>query len=456
MRTLGYFCLSPATPPLDEQEAAYERFCRAGSHHSYETFIDDLTAAEGRPEFRRLLSYIGDSGLAFLVLACGPECLGEDLKAIVGRVLEVDDLGSEVRSVDSTDADIIKAAVRKIEGEGKSSPRAERIREALRSKAVRGEGLGKPPYGYRIGDDGRLAPSKGEEESVRDIYRWYVSEGLGIRAITGRLNERGSRGRSGAPWNMVTIRDILRNRAYIGTYIRFGITVARNHPALVDLETFHMVQERMAQRRPKRGARRTEEPFLLAGLANCGNCGEVMIGVTRHRSWKRRDGSQESAAYRYYQCQSRANRSTCSYNTRRSADLENVVLGEVVRLVQETDAGFGILIRQDAAANKSLREAEHRFQEQVSQYARGAGGIGRVRRALGELGTEGGALPSSGEDAIHGQRLDRKALLTALGPGWEATGFEERRQLVRSLVARIDLPEEGEPVVSLRLPDDET
>jgi site-specific DNA recombinase len=454
MRTLGYFFVSSVSPSLDEQQAAYDRFCRAGSHHSYETFTDDVTADDDRAGFHSLLSYITDSGAAFLVVSPGPECFGNDLQSLVKRVLSIDDLGSEVRSVDNEQPDIIKAAAKRMKGGDKSSPRAQRIREALRAKAVRGEGLGKPPYGYRIGDDGRLAPSPEEEGAVRDIYRWYVSEGLGIRAITGRLNERGSSGRSGAPWNMVTIRDILRNRAYIGTYIRFGITVARNHPALVDLETFHLVQERMAQRKPKRGARRAEEPFLLAGLAHCGNCGEVMIGVTRHRSWKRRDGTQESAAYRYYQCQSRANRSTCSYNTRRSADLEQAVRSEAVKLVEDADASFSIFIRPEVLANKTQREAEHRFQEQVSQYARGIGGIGGVRLALEELGSPGGA-PSPGEDALQVQRMDRRALLTALGPGWEAIESDERRQLVRTLVARIDLPEEGGPVVSLRSPEPE-
>jgi len=123
-------------------------------------------------------------------------------------------------------------------------------------------------------------------------------------------------------------------------------------------------------------------------------------------------------------------------------------------LVDETDAAFGLFFRPDVTANKSQREAEHRFQEQVGQYARGIGGIGRVRRALEGLGDPGG-VPTPGEDAPQGQRMDRAALLAALGAGWEAIEFEERQRLVRTLIARIDLPEDGGPVVSLRSPEPE-
>ena len=99
MRTLGYFCDSPTAPPLDGQQGAYEQYCRAGAHRSYETFTDDLATPGERAEFQRLLSYIKESGNAFLVLVSGPECVGEDLYSVVERVLAVDALGSELRSL---------------------------------------------------------------------------------------------------------------------------------------------------------------------------------------------------------------------------------------------------------------------------------------------------------------------------------------------------------------------
>ncbi len=46
---------------------------------------------------------------------------------------------------------------------------------------------------------------------------------MGIRLIARRLNEEGLKTRRGGNWSMVSIRDILRNRVYLGTYSRFGV-----------------------------------------------------------------------------------------------------------------------------------------------------------------------------------------------------------------------------------------
>ena len=58
---------------------------------------------------------------------------------------------------------------------------------------------------------------------MRYIFRLYLKDGLGIRRIARRLNEEGLRTRRDGLWSMVTVRDILRNRAYVGTYSRFGV-----------------------------------------------------------------------------------------------------------------------------------------------------------------------------------------------------------------------------------------
>ena len=59
--------------------------------------------------------------------------------------------------------------------------RRDRIREGMRAKAARGLGLGKPPYGYRIGHDGTAHPvitdigmPNGLDWSPDDQYFYYV------------------------------------------------------------------------------------------------------------------------------------------------------------------------------------------------------------------------------------------------------------------------------------------
>src|SRR6185312_12958152 len=143
--------------------------------------------------------------------------------------------------------------------------------------------------------------------------------------IARRLNEEGYRTRRDGNWSMITIRDILLNRAYLGTYTRFGVRVPGSHEALISAEEYRRVQDKMASRRTSGGERHLRQ-FLLSGMALCGYCGNRMIGVSRKQTWQRRkDGTQGEAEYRYYQCLSRTNQSMCDYHTRRAADLEEEV-----------------------------------------------------------------------------------------------------------------------------------
>ena len=167
------------------------------------------------------------------------------------------------------------------------TPVSEKVRSAMRRKAVRGEVLGRPPYGYHVGPRRRLELVPEEAVVVRYIFRLYLQEGMGIRKIAGQLNEENILTRRGGHWSMVSVRDLLRNRVYLGTYARFGVKVPGSHPALVTADDFRRVQERLQSR--NRGERtRTVVPFLLSGLAYCARCGNSMIGVSRRQSWQTR------------------------------------------------------------------------------------------------------------------------------------------------------------------------
>ena len=108
---------------------------------------------------------------------------------------------------------------------------AERVKEAMKARAMKGEGLGRPPFGYRIGAGRRFEVVPEEAATVELIYGLYLEQNLGLRLITRYLNERGIKTRRGGMWNIIGIRDILRNHTYIGTYSRFGVRVPGSyHP----------------------------------------------------------------------------------------------------------------------------------------------------------------------------------------------------------------------------------
>jgi site-specific DNA recombinase len=322
---------------------------------------------------------------------------------------------------------------------------------------MQGEALGRPPYGYRVGVRRRLVIVGDEGSVVRYIFRLYIKDGLGIRRIARRLNEEGLRTRKGGLWSMVTVRDILRNRAYVGTYSRFGVRVPASHAPLIREDDFQRVQERLDQRRPATEARRIS-PFLLSGVTYCGYCGNKMIGVTRKQRWHRRsDGALRTAQYRYYQCESRTNRSLCDYHTRRAEELEDEVRRTLRPRANTRTAANGAQAVGDAEADiRRLRDRARRLDKRLEECLDSAvsGRLNPDKLKTMALGIAGEQLQLE-ERLLESHRLaqvraseserrrEREQVLRRLRDEWDTLAFGERKDLIRGILDRIVVKDDG-------------
>ena len=76
------------------------------------------------------------------------------------------------------------------------------------------------PYGYRIGDDGRLEVVEEQAEVVRRIFDMYINEGMGSHSIAVRLTDEGIPTQTGKLlWLQSRVHHILGNTTYTGTWI---------------------------------------------------------------------------------------------------------------------------------------------------------------------------------------------------------------------------------------------
>jgi len=323
--------------------------------------------------------------------------------------------------------------------------------------------LGRPPYGYKVGPRRRLELVPEEAVVVRYIFRMYLQEGLGIRLIARRLNEEGMRTRRGGNWSMVSIRDVLRNRVYLGTYSRFGVRVPGSHPALVSPDDFRAVQDRLNDRRNNYGKRHPSQ-FLLAGLVQCGHCGNKMIGVSRRQSWRKRSGDQREGSYRYYQCESRTNQSVCDYHTQRAADLEEQVHEQLSNLngtdtVLHVGRDSAIVAEWEEQCNQlqtRLRQQDRRLEDHLQAATKGrisqdqlhklATAVARDRLALEEELEETEERIRRQANAAARRRQREHALATLLD-GWPSLSFDDKRSLLRELVDRVIVRDEGSQVI---------
>jgi site-specific DNA recombinase len=459
MNAVGYFVEGARRGgikrSIGEQNRAFLEFA---SHHGYEvagTFLDTGTDS-GESGFRQMLQFLQRPDRGFVVVVVDSAgALGADLGQSAMRMLEIEATGVQLVSAQSS-KEVARELVNSWAERGEGTPVSERVRSAMRRKAVKGEVLGRPPYGYQVGPRRRLELVPEEAVVVRYIFRLYLQEGMGIRRIAGQLNSENVATRRGGRWSMVTVRDILRNRAYLGTYTRFGVKVPGSHSPLVSNEDFHAVQERLQSHYPAE-RKRTVQPFLLSGLVHCARCGNRLIGVSRRQKWATKSGEVHTGSYRYYQCESRTNQNACDYNTQRA---------------QEMETGIRQLLMEDSPAVTRIRRAgnvDGYMLDTMAQVDRVEGRIRKNRRQVEELVADAahghisiermkalGADVAREHQSLHDELAAARARVVAqqseserrrhleetrerLATEWESMTFEELQASLREVIDRIEV-----------------
>ncbi len=466
MKAIGYFREPDAGTKgesLAAQNKAFLEFCDKHGYDVAVTFVETADHNGARAGFRQLVAYLRKPEKGFvLVVSRSLDALGADGKEALRRYFQIEGLGAQIAFLSGPEDPVAQIA-KSFSDQSSSMQLSERVRAAMRRKAVRGEVLGRPPYGYHVGPRRRLELVAEEAVVVRYIFRLYQHEGMGIRLIARRLNEEGNRTRRGGNWSMVSIRDILRNRVYLGTYSRFGVRVPGSHPTLVTPDDFHAVQERLAARRTNYSERKPSL-FLLAGLVQCGHCGNRMIGVSRRQSWRRRSGSEGQAAYRYYQCESRTNQSVCDYHTQRADELEEYVRAS---LEQIEEPGIAPVAGNDAAVTAEWTAEKERLEGRLRQLDRkleghvAAAAKGRsTREQFQQRGVTTASERLRLEEALEEverklkdqtdatkRRQARERSLAKLLDGWKTLSFAEKQALLRDLVDRVVVMDDGVQVL---------
>jgi len=217
---------------------------------------------------------------------------------------------------------------------------------------------------------------------VKQIFDWYVLEGVGYKSIADRLNQAGvttpmggrRRTSKEAKWCATTIMSILQNPVYTGDMVWNRLSFAKfhkisngravqtrnfpgqgpsrngqedwivhrnTHPAIITRTRFDQAQKRREatakfgyanSHNVGRGAR---SPFLLTGLIRCTHCGHKWIGYTVNKGRKRKDGSNVKTLY--YACGGYINKgkSVCPRRVVRKEWLEEWVVNKIEEMLKE-------------------------------------------------------------------------------------------------------------------------
>lgn len=153
-------------------------------------------------------------------------------------------------------------------------------------------------FGYAVDADLHYVINKQESQIVKLIFDMYKTNHSYVE-ICSELNLRGYKTRRNKNFGKNSIHDILKNEKYIGIYT-FGygnrykkrgqpnsnmIRIEDGMPAIIDKDTFYIVQEKMKGRKHMGGSYKAKQVYLLSGLIKCGICNEKYVGARKNKYW---------------------------------------------------------------------------------------------------------------------------------------------------------------------------
>ncbi|CAO3428515.1 Resolvase-like [Azospirillum argentinense] len=358
------------------------------------------------------------------------------------------------------------------------------------------------PFGYRYvpkgagGGVARFEVDPEEARFVRLIFAWVGLERVSLREVCRRLKQAGCRTRrGGALWYASTIHGMLRNTTYIGRAI-YGharyvtappkllrplrghplpckrpsarVVVPRDEwievpvPALVDPAVFDAVQEQLDENRRRKRESLKGPRWLLQGLTVCRRCGYAYYGKAAPRSdWKK---SKDELCY--YRCigtdGGRFDGHAVCDNPQIRGDFLEGAVWERVRAVLE-DPGrvadeyrrrlsapstgsseaddIALLDRQAASLRRGIGRLIDGYAEGLFDRAEFEPRVAGLRSRLGQveerqrLAAE--AVEAARELTVIIGRLDEFA--TRVRQGLDGIDWEDKRDIIRTLVRRIEI-----------------
>jgi len=361
------------------------------------------------------------------------------------------------------------------------------------------------PFGYRYvrkdegGGAARYEIVLDEARVVRQVFHWVGLERASIGEVCRRLNAAGERTRTGHVWERSVVWAMLKNPAYQGQ-AAFGKTQAgplgprlraqrgralqprravatrdvpaKNWltipvPALVDAAIFAAVTEQLETnrrhaRQSQRGAR-----YLLQGLVTCGQCGYAYYGKAISLCSSR----GQPRDYAYYRCLGAdayrfAGVRICPNTQVRTDRLDAATWHEVSQLLKEPQRLEQeyrqrlVAPEEQTADEAAVDQQRHKLRQGLARlidgYAEGfvekhefEPRVARLRQRLAALDEQARQLADAAaslrELRLMIGRLEDFA--ARVSTGLEAADWSTRREIIRTLVSRVEIDHQQVHVV---------
>lgn len=432
---------------IKNQQTILEKYAQENGFKNTRVFIDDGWSGTNfaRPAFTEIME-LAEKGLIGTLIVKDHSRLGRN-RLIVGQLLEegFDSLGVRyIAIMDNIDtakgiSDLVP--MQDLFNEWHAKNTSQKVRNVFRSKGMSGAPLTtNPPYGYLKDPENKNGwiVDEAAAKIVRQIFAWCV-DGLGPTQIAKRLKAAKvstptehwcniGRNCSKLPavpynWCSVTVADILGKQEYCGDTVNFRSTTKSfknkkkierppeewqifkdTHPAIIDRETFALVQElRKHRRRPTKSG--IVSPF--SGLLYCADCGEKLYySITNN--YKREQA--------YFFCSSyRKNSEVCSAHYIREKVVEQIVLESMQRIL------LNVQVFEKEFARKQM---DCYTEDKKKLLAAKRRELGKVKKRIAEIDT---LIQKIYEDNASGKLSDERYATLSLS-------YEEEQKTLKAAV----------------------
>ena len=343
-----------------------------------DTFVDDgFTGTDSnRDDFQRLLLDI-DTGKINCVIVKDLSRLSRndwECKRYLQHLFVLKDvrfISLELPALDSfkrpDDVYELGVSIQSMYNENHCRETSIKVRGTFNTKREKGEFIGAfAPYGYKKNpnDKHKLVIDKNVSPIVKNIFHWFVCDGMSKNGIVKKLIELGIpcpseyKRASGLnyqnpnigqnpQWSARSITTILSNKMYLGHMVQgkqriksykihLRITVSEDewfikentHEAIIDEPTFKKAQELM--KKDTRTPPKSEKLYKFSGFLKCADCKKAVCRRTAKNIV-------------YYACQTYTTKGLCTRHSIRNDKLEIMVLSAIKTQIELID-DFSIVI----------------------------------------------------------------------------------------------------------------
>ena len=193
---------------------------------------------------------------------------------------------------------------------------------------------GTVPFGYVIDENRHYKPDPLLAPYVEQAFQKYA-DGATMTDLRDWLKAHNIKNTLGGEMSYNTIQRMLSSRRYIGELRLRDVVQPNAIPALVSEDLFNKVQEKLTKNKKAPARHKAEDTYLLTTKLYCGKCGALMFGES--------GVSHTGKMYTYYKCAAAKKKKTCDKKAVRKQWLEDLVVSETMKLVED-DASMNAII----------------------------------------------------------------------------------------------------------------